>query len=272
MAKFLTLAQMQTVFADAMRSIREVMVKEIYEPVKAMADQAKAIADGVRRDADAGKFDGEKGERGEPGPKGDAFTYEDFTSEQLAELKGPKGDPGTPGTPGPKGDAFTYEDFTSEQLAELKGPKGDTGDTGPAGPAGPKGDTGDTGPAGPAGPKGDTGATGPQGPMGSASSSIVWINASTTLTANHLGKFLAMGSSSATTITLPTSSDLPVGAEVEIYHHGSGAVYVQSDASCYVSFDGKSTASRKLTVPRYGVIGMKKVTSATWKVSGEATG
>lgn len=67
MAKFLTLAQMQTVFADAMRSIREVMVKEIYEPVKAIADQAKAIADGVRRDADAGKFDGAKGERGDTG-------------------------------------------------------------------------------------------------------------------------------------------------------------------------------------------------------------
>ena len=65
MAKFLTLAQMQTVFADAMRSIREVMVKEIYEPVKAVADQAKAIADGVRRDADAGKFDGEKGDTGD---------------------------------------------------------------------------------------------------------------------------------------------------------------------------------------------------------------
>ena len=239
MAKFLTLAQMQTVFADAMRSIREVMVKEIYEPVKAMADQAKAIADGVRRDADAGKFDGAAGERGEPGTRGDAFTYDDFTEEQLAALKGPKGDPGTPGEPGQKGDAFTYDDFTEEQLAALKGPKGDTGAT---------------------------------GPQGSAYSSIVWIDASTTLTAIHLGKFLVMGSSSATTITLPTSSDLPVGAEVEIYHHGSGAVYVKSDASCYVSFDGKSTASRKLTVPRYGVIGMKKVTNATWKVSGEATG
>ena len=105
-----------------------------------------------------------------------------------------------------------------------------------------------------------------------ASSSIVWVDASTTLTANHLGKFLVMGSSSATTITVPTSSDIPVGAEVEIYHHGSGAVYVQSDAGTYVSFDGKSTASRKLTVPRYGAIGMKKVTTATWKVSGEAEG
>lgn len=65
MAKFLTLSQMQTVFADAMRSIREVMVKEIYEPVKAIADQAKAIADGVRRDAEAGKFDGAKGDKGD---------------------------------------------------------------------------------------------------------------------------------------------------------------------------------------------------------------
>ena len=105
-----------------------------------------------------------------------------------------------------------------------------------------------------------------------ASSSIVWIEASTTLTANHLGKFLNASSESAITITIPNSSDIPIGAEVEIYHHGSGAVYVQSDASCYVSFDGKSTASRKLTVPRFGVIGMKKVTTATWVVSGEAEG
>lgn len=105
-----------------------------------------------------------------------------------------------------------------------------------------------------------------------AASDIVWIDASTTLTANHLGKFLVMGSSSATTITLPNSSDIPVGTEVEIYHHGSGAVYVKSESGCYVSFDGKSAASRKLTIPRFGAVGMKKVTSATWKVSGEAEG
>lgn len=105
-----------------------------------------------------------------------------------------------------------------------------------------------------------------------ASSSIVVIEANTTLSASHLGKFLNASSASAITITIPNSSDIPVGAEVEIYHHGAGAVYVQSDASTYVSFDGKSTASRKLTIPRYGAIGMKKVTSATWKVSGEAEG
>lgn len=52
---------------------------------------------------------------------------------------------GPRGPKGPQGDAFTYEDFTPEQLAALKGPKGDKGDTGAQGP---KGDTGDTGPAG----------------------------------------------------------------------------------------------------------------------------
>lgn len=36
--------------------------------------------------------------KGYPGVKGDPFTYEDFTTEQLAELKGEKGDPGENGT------------------------------------------------------------------------------------------------------------------------------------------------------------------------------
>ena len=105
-----------------------------------------------------------------------------------------------------------------------------------------------------------------------ASSSIVVIEANTTLSASHLGKFLNAASASAITITIPNSSDIPVGAEVEIYHHGAGAVYVQSDANTYFSFDGKSTTSRKLTIPRFGAVGMKKVTTATWKVSGEAEG
>ena len=68
------------------------------------------------------------------GEKGDAFTYSDFTEEQLAALKGARGERGQDGyTPqknidyfdGAKGDPFTYEDFTPEQLAALKGAKGD---------------------------------------------------------------------------------------------------------------------------------------------------
>lgn len=58
---------------------------------------------------------GNDGAQGEPGAKGDSFTYEDFTEEQLAALKGDKGEP------------FTYEDFTAEQLAALKGDKGEPG-------------------------------------------------------------------------------------------------------------------------------------------------
>ena len=38
---------------------------------------------------------------------------------------------GDTGPKGDTGDAFTYDDFTPEQLAALKG---DTGDTGPADP------------------------------------------------------------------------------------------------------------------------------------------
>ncbi len=65
------------------------------------------------------------------GDKGDAFTFEDFTEEQLELLRGEKGDKGEKGDSikGEKGDAFTFEDFTEAQLASLKGEKGDKGDS-----------------------------------------------------------------------------------------------------------------------------------------------
>lgn len=46
------------------------------------------------------------------GNTGSAFTYEDFTEEQLEALRGPKGE------------AFTYADFTEEQMEALRGPAG----------------------------------------------------------------------------------------------------------------------------------------------------
>ena len=64
------------------------------------------------------------------GEKGDAFTYSDFTAEQLEALKGPAGEDGVDGL---DGKAFAYEDFTPEQLEGLKGPKGDQGEPGPKG-------------------------------------------------------------------------------------------------------------------------------------------
>ena len=70
---------------------------------------------------------------------------------------------GDTGEKGDTGDAFTYEDFTPEQLAGLKG---ETGDTGPAGPKGDTGDKGETGAKGDKGDKGETGATGEKGETG----------------------------------------------------------------------------------------------------------
>ena len=76
------------------------------------------------------------------------------------------------------------------------------------------------------------------------------------------------------TITVPSYNDnggVPGGSEVEIYHHGSGALYVQANANTSLIFDGSTAKGRKLTVPRYGLIGMKNLWDS-WKVSGEAEG
>lgn len=67
---------------------------------------------------------GETGEQGIQGPKGDP-------GEQ-----GPQGEQGIQGPKGDTGDPFTYDMFTAEQLAALKGEKGEKGDTGPQGEPG----------------------------------------------------------------------------------------------------------------------------------------
>lgn len=112
------------------------------------------------------------------GDKGDAFTYENFTPEQLEKLKGPKGDKGDTGEKGEageKGNPFVYSDFTQEQLESLRGPQGIQGEQGPRGEMGPQGERGiqgiegpkgERGETGPQGQKGDTGEQGPVGPMG----------------------------------------------------------------------------------------------------------
>ena len=100
------------------------------------------------------------GDTGEKGDTGDAFTYDDFTPEQLAGLKGETGDTGPAG---PKGDTGEKGDKGDTGETGDTGNKGETGATGEKGDTGAKGDTGDTGPAGntgPAGATGDTGATG----------------------------------------------------------------------------------------------------------------
>ena len=64
------------------------------------------------------------------------------------ELKGDTGPQGVKGDTGNTGDAFTFDDFTPEQLASLKGATGNTGATGSKGDKGDKGDTGAKGDTG----------------------------------------------------------------------------------------------------------------------------
>jgi len=89
-------------------------------------------------DGKAQRWDNHGPLQGAKGEKGDPFTYEDFTKEQLAALKGERGQDGyTPqknvdyfdGARGEKGDPFTYDDFTEAQLAALKGERGQDGYT-----------------------------------------------------------------------------------------------------------------------------------------------
>lgn len=86
--------------------------------VERAGNAAQAVADEVQRRLDDGDFVGPQGPKGDTGPQGET---------------------------GAKGDAFTFADFTPEQLESLRGPKGDTGATGAQGEKGDKGDKGDTG-------------------------------------------------------------------------------------------------------------------------------
>ena len=79
-----------------------------------------------RKDANSPKQDilalvGPQGPKGDKGDQG---------------IQGPKGDKGDPGAKGEDGAPFTYNDFTAEQLAALRGPQGEQGIQGPAGEPG----------------------------------------------------------------------------------------------------------------------------------------
>lgn len=58
---------------------------------------------------------------------GDLYVWTGEEWKNVGQIRGPQG------SKGEKGDPFTFEDFTEEQLATLKGERGEKGDTGEAG-------------------------------------------------------------------------------------------------------------------------------------------
>lgn len=89
------------------------------------------------------------------GEKGDPFTYDDFTPEQLLALKGKDGINGKSAYQLAIDNGFVGTEV--EWIASLKG------ETGPVGPIGPQGNTGETGATGATGPQGERGEIGPKG-------------------------------------------------------------------------------------------------------------
>ena len=69
---------------------------------------------------------GEKGDKGDKGEKGNAFTYADFTPDQLAALKGEKGDTGSQGEPGPPGKDGITPEIVEGELVEVPSAGGGT--------------------------------------------------------------------------------------------------------------------------------------------------
>lgn len=125
---------------------------------------------------------GPEGPIGIQGPIGREFRYSDFTSPQLASLRGAKGDKGDRGPIGLPGavrqatppiEHILWLDYTEPDYPPADvGPQGPTGDPGPTGERGPRGYVGPSGPEGPGGspglrgPEGSQGPEGPEGPRG----------------------------------------------------------------------------------------------------------
>lgn len=119
--------------------------------VERAGNAAQAVADEVQRRLDNGDFVGPQGAQGDTGETGPIGPQGPKGEKGDKGDKGEKGDTGPQGETGAKGDAFTFDDFTPEQLESLRGPKGDTGATGP------QGTEGAVGPQGPQGAKGEPG-------------------------------------------------------------------------------------------------------------------
>lgn len=131
--------------------------------VKAQGEQGIQGIQGPKGDTGERGPQGQQGIQGVQGPQGQTGPQGPKGQKGDTGQRGPQGQVGPRGEPGA---AFTYNDFTSEQLELLRGPQGQKGQTGQTGPKGDTGQTGPAGPQGPQGPKGDKGDKGDQGQPG----------------------------------------------------------------------------------------------------------
>lgn len=176
-------------------------------------------------------YDGVHGTWQNNGPlseKGDPFTYDDFTPEQLAAL-----------TPTIDTSAFTeYIDEHNESsvahstlLNTLLSDKADL-------------------------ISGKVKAE-------QASSDVVTVTADATLTASHAGKCLVCANSSAVTITIPPDV-LTVGTELEVVQYGEGSVtFAAGDGVTIYSKDSALTIGGQYTVAV-----LKQIVANTWLLTG----
>ena len=147
--------------------LRSLTFEGLPDPYKVLQkeDLDAAVESALAQAKESGNFDG---------PQGEPFTYEDFTEEQLAALKGEKGEKGDTGPQGPQGTGLSVKPSVGDCVAvgdsyidadgnlqiltalpdffvnggQIKGPKGDTGEKGEKGDKGDTGEKGETGEAG----------------------------------------------------------------------------------------------------------------------------
>lgn len=106
--------------------------KAVAESVRTDADNGLFKGEkGDKGDKGEQGIQGEKGDIGEQGPQGIQGPKGERGEQGIQGIQGEQGIQGVQGEKGDKGDkgdAFTYDDFTAEQLALLKGEKGEQGD------------------------------------------------------------------------------------------------------------------------------------------------
>lgn len=145
-----------------------------------------------------------------------------------------------------------------------------TGDIGDTGPTGPTGATGPAGATGPTGPQGSAGPTGPTGPAGADSPTVVSIVSATdnySVTSADKNKMIRINSSSAKTVTFPTTTIDPtieVGMTLTIAQMGTGRLTMAAGGSATVY-----TTPGNKTRAQYSTVSALYLGSNEWLVSGD---